>query len=350
MSEKASHLRFDEKKPLSKLIHVTADTPIDMLATQFHREASESDNSAAKAADTGITAADVTFRVARETSYHRKLKARRDIPEQTEQPKSAKLQQKKALKKDYADAKRTSESTAKASEIASKAAESAGEKVRQTVEYVRKNSHVILIVLTIGALLLVFMSIISSCSMMFSGALGSVSSTTYSSSAEDMRATEELYCRMENNLQTQLDNYAVYFPGYDEYIVSGTVSGHDPHELAAILSAMQGEYSPADVGDDLDRIFAIQYTINTSVRTVTRYRTETRTEYREVQNPANGAIYLVPYTCQVQVPYSHTICSVTLTNVPLSDAADELLTYEQQELYTTYMETKGNYPDLFSDE
>ena len=94
MAESKPHLQFDEKKPPSKLIHVTADTPIDMLAMQIHREAAESDNSAAEAADTGITAADVTFRVAREASNHRKLKARRDLPEQTEQPKSAKLQQK----------------------------------------------------------------------------------------------------------------------------------------------------------------------------------------------------------------------------------------------------------------
>ena len=38
-----------EKKPPSKLVHITADTPIDVLATQFHREAKESDNTAAEA-------------------------------------------------------------------------------------------------------------------------------------------------------------------------------------------------------------------------------------------------------------------------------------------------------------
>ena len=32
-----------EQKPPSKLVHITADTPIDVLATQFHREAKESD-------------------------------------------------------------------------------------------------------------------------------------------------------------------------------------------------------------------------------------------------------------------------------------------------------------------
>ena len=134
MAESKPHLHFDEKKPPSKLIHVTADTPIDILALQIHRTAAESDNSAAEAADTGITAADVTFRVARETSHHRKLKARRDLPEQTEQTKSAKLQQKKAVKIEYPDAIHSSGETAKASEIASRAAKSAGEKVHRVVE------------------------------------------------------------------------------------------------------------------------------------------------------------------------------------------------------------------------
>lgn len=343
-----SRLHFDEKKPPSKLIHVTADTPIDMLALQIHREAAESDNSAAEAADTGIAAADVTFRVARETSYHRKLKARRDLPEQTEQPKSAKLQQKKAVKKEYADAKRSSGETAKASEIAFRAAKSAGEKVRQTVEYVRKNSHVILIVLAIGALLMMFMSIISSCSMMFSGAFSSISSTTYQSTPEDMTEAEAAYCDMETALQEKIDNYAEHHPGYDEYRVTGSVLGHDPYVLTSILSALHGEYTLSDVQPDLNAIFDMQYELTETVTAETRYRTETRTAYYQYHDPNTGDIYLIPYTYEVQVPYSYTICTVTLTCTAMEDLADDLLTDEQQELYKTYMETKGNYPDLFS--
>ena len=349
MAESKPHLQFDEKKPPSKLIHVTADTPIDMLALQIHRTAAESDNSAAEAADMGITAADVTFRVARETSYHRKLKARRDIPEQTEQPKSAKLQQKKAVKKEYADAKHSSGETAKASEIASRAAKSAGEKVHRIVEYVRKNSHVILIVLAIGALLMMFMSIISSCTMMFGGALGNVSSTTYQSTPEDMTEAEDAYCDMENTLQEKLDNYADHHPSYDEYRITGTVLGHDPYVLTSILSALHGEYTLSDVQSDLDTIFGMQYELTETVTTENRYRTESRTEYVPYRNPYTGEVYLIPYTYDVRVPYSHTICTVTLTCIPMEDLAEYLLTAEQQELYETYMETQGNYPDLFSE-
>ena len=347
MAETRSRLHFDETRPPSKLMHVISETPLDVLAVQLHREATESDNSAAEAADAGITAAEMTFRAARHASYHRKLKARRNFPAQTEQPKSAKLQQKTTIKKDYADAKRTSGNTANASEIASRAAKSVGEKVRRTVEYVQKNSHVILIVLALGALLLMFMSVISSCSMLFSGALGSIGSTSYPSAAESILQTEALYCRMEDDLRAQLDHVSQYMPGYDEYHVIGAVSGHDPHVLAAILSSLHGDYAPDEVSSDLSVLFSEQYTLKSAVRRVTRYRTETRTEYREFQNPANGSIYLVPYTYQVRVPYSHSICTVTLTCTPMEDVAEDLLTEAQMKLYETYLETKGNYHDLF---
>ncbi|MBR4000079.1 MAG: NlpC/P60 family protein, partial [Clostridia bacterium] len=316
---------------------------------QIHREAAESDNSAAEAADTGIAAADVTFRVARETSHHRKLKAQRDLPEQTEQPKSAKLQQKKAIKKEYADARRSSGEPAKASEIASRAAKSASEKVRRTVEYVRKNSHVILIVLAIGALLMMFMSIISSCAMMFGGALGNIGSTTYQSSPEDMTEAEAAYCDLENVLQEKLDDYAAQHPGCDEYRITGTVLGHDPYVLTSILSAIYGEYTLSAVQSNLNVIFDMQYELTETVTAETRYRTETRTAYYQYRDPNTGDVHLIPYTYDVQVPYSHSICTVTLTCTPMEELAENLLTEEQMELYETYLETQGNYPDLFSE-
>ena len=363
------HLRFEEteKKPPSKLAHITADTPIDALALQFHREAKDSDNSAAEAVDAGISTAESALHTAQAVSYHQKLqpyraavraeqqadKANLNALQKTAQHSNAnaysKYQQKKAIKKEYANAKRTSESTAKASEIASKAAATAAEKTKQTVEFVKKNKKWILLILALGALLLMFMSIISSCSMMFQGALGSIGTTTYQSTPEDMTEVETAYCDMETALQEKIDNYESLRPGYDEYRVTGTVLGHDPYVLTSILSAVHGEYTLSDVQYDLDSIFDMQYELTETVTTGTRYRTETRTAYYQYRDPNTGDIYLIPYTYEVQVPYSYTICNVTLTCTAMEDLVDDLLTDEQQELYETYMETKGNYPDLFSD-
>ena len=366
------HLRFKdtEKKPPSKLAHITADTPIDVLALQFHREAKNSDNSAAEAVDAGVSTAESALHTAQVVSYHQKLqpyravvraehqadKANLNALQKTAQQQStsntnaySKYQQKKAIKKEYANAKRTSENTAKASEIASKAAATAAEKTKQTVEFVKKNKKWILLILAIGALLLMFMSIISSCSMMFQGALGSIGTTTYQSTPEDMADVEAAYCDMETALQEKIDNYESLHPGYDEYRVTGTVLGHDPYVLTSILSAVHGEYTLSDVQSDLESIFNMQYELTETVTTETLYRTETRTTYYQYRDPNTGDIYLIPYTYEVQVPYFYTICTVTLTCTAMEDLVDDLLTDEQQELYETYMETKGNYPDLFSD-
>ena len=110
-----------EKKLPSKLVHITADTPIDVLATQFHREAKDSDNTAAEAVDAGVG----TLQTVREVSYHQKLKPYRAAvraekkadaanlsvlgKETQEITKSSRMQQKRYIKKEYMKAKRSSE-------------------------------------------------------------------------------------------------------------------------------------------------------------------------------------------------------------------------------------------------
>lgn len=358
---KISH---EEKKPPSKLVH---DVPVNLLTIQFHREMSESDdNSSVEAVNSSVAAAETLHQMAQ----HRKLKPYRAARKAEVQADKANLnalqkevqnqsasntnpyskyQQKKAIKKEYANAKRTSENTAKASEIASKAAAAAAEKTKQTMEFVKKNRKWILLILGIAALLLMFMSIISSCSMMFHGIFGSVGSTSYRSNPEDMVDAESAYKDMESDLQYRLDNYESFYPGYAEYHITGAVLGHDPYVLASILSAIYGEYTLSEVQDMLDIIFDMQYVLTESVTTETRYRTETEITYSEYEDPETGETILIKQTNEVEVPYDVDVCTVTLACTPMEELTDDLLTDEQQAIYDIYMETKGNCPDLFFD-
>ena len=314
-----------EKKPPSKLVHITADTPIDVLATQFHREAKESDNTAAEAVDAGIG----TLQTMREVSYHQKLKPyraavraekktdaanirvlEREAQEITQN--SSRMQQKRYIKKEYMKAKRASENTAKASEIAARAAADTAEKAKQAVEFVRAHPKGVVIALAIILFLLIFTSLVSSCSVMLEGMLGGVGASTYQSEEEDMLEAEESYRAMEEELQYTLDNYEFMYPGYDEYRITGEVSGHDPYVLTSILSAMYGKYTIEDVHDTLERIFFLQYCLEERVR--------------------------------------RGVCTVKLTVKPMEDIARTILTDEQYERYKLYIETKGNYPELFSSE
>ena len=310
-----------EKKLPSKLVHITADTPIDVLATQFHREAKESDNTAAEAVDAGIG----TLQTMREVSYHQKLKPYRAAvraekkadaanirvleKETQEIPKSSRMQQKRYVKREYMKAKRSSENTAKASEIAARAAADTAEKAKQAVEFVHTHPKGVVIALAIALFLLIFTSLVSSCSVMLEGVLGGVGASTYQSEEEDMLEAEEAYRAMEEELQYTLDNYKFLYSGYDEYRITGEVSGHDPYVLTSILSAMYGKYTTEDVHDTLERIFSLQYRIEERVR--------------------------------------RGICTVKLTVKPMDEIAKSILTDEQYERYKLYMETKGNYPELF---
>lgn len=313
-----------EQKPPSKLVHITADTPIDVLATQFHREAKESDNTAAEAVDAGVD----TLQTVREVSYHKKLKPYRAAvraekkadaanfcvleKETQEISKSSRMQQKRYIKREYMKAKRSSENTAKASEIAARAAADTAEKAKQAVEFVRAHPKGVVIALAIVLVLLIFTSLVSSCSAMLEGMLGGIGASTYQSNEKDMLEAEEAYRAMEEELQYTLDNYEFMYPGYDEYRITGEVTGHDPYVLTSILSAIYEKYTIEDVHDTLERIFSLQYRLEERVR--------------------------------------RGVCTVKLTVKPMEEVARTILTDEQYERYKLYIETKGNYPELFSTE
>lgn len=241
--------------------------------------------------------------------------------------------------------RREGESAAKTAEKTSKTVGTAAEKVAELLKAHKKG---VAIALGVIALLLMFTSFTSSCSVMIEGLLGSLSATTYPSEPEDMLAVEAEYCRMEDELREKLTSYAEKFPGYDEYRISGEVLGHDPYVLASALSAILGKYTLSDAGAMLDEIFDLQYIVEEKSITETRYRTETRTGYREVTDPETNETILVEYTYEVEVAYDYKICVVTLISKPLESVIDELLTDEQRQIYEILMKTKGNYPDLFN--
>ncbi len=327
----------------TKLSHAARDAPGYLVSSRFQHIMRESDdNSAIEAANSGFSAVEVV---------NRTMQRWQTIPNASAYSHaSSRLQQKKAIRQEYAKARyaKSSESSTKASEIASKAAAMVTKKTKQAAGLVKRNWKPLLIILALAALLMVVMSIISSCSMMFQGIFSSVCATTYPSKPEDMVDVENGYKGKEIDLQEKLDHYTSLYPYYDEYHISGTVLGHEPHVLASMLSAICGKYTLSDVQGMLDSIFDMQYQLGEKVETETRYWTETRTDYYQVYDPETGETYLVPYTYTVEVPYEYTICTVKLACISMEDIVDMLLTDEQKKLYEVYMSTKGNYPDLFS--
>ena len=258
--------------------------------------------------------------------YH---KALQENPQLTSNPLS-RFMQKQKIKRQYAKTvKKGGAATAKAAAGASQTA------AKKAAAFAGR--HPAGVIIAIAALLLFIMVSVglSSCGAMFSGSMNSVLGTSYTSEDSDLVAVENNYAALENGLQSEIDNIESTHPGYDEYRYDLDSIGHNPHELASYLTALLQSYTPQSAQAELERIFAMQYTLTLTKEVEIRYRTETSTD------PETGE------TTTEEVPYEYYILNVKLTNKLISELAEELLTPQQLEMFHVYLETSGNKPLIF---
>ena len=206
-------------------------------------------------------------------------------------------------------------------------------------EFFEKNKKVF-IWIGVGIALLVLLGAgISSCSMLTSTG-SSVIASSYLSEYDAMLGAEAQYCRMEQELQSYLDNYEGTHD-YDEYHFDLDDIEHDPYVLISILSALhEGEFTLDEVQGTLQMLFEKQYILTEEVIVETRYRTETDT-----WTDADGNTHTETY----RVPYDYYICNVKLENFNLSHVPVYIMSQEQLSMYATYMSVLGNREDLFGD-
>ena len=241
----------------------------------------------------------------------------------------SRMLQKKRLKKQYAAELR------KKGQKTAKAARKSAEKTKQAGSFVIRHRRGVAILI---ALLLIFVMIftgLSSCSSLLSGGFNGILGTSYTSEDSDLVAVENAYAAMENELQGKIDNVEKDHPGYDKYKYELDGIGHNPHELASILTAKYQSYTLSKVQADLQKIFIKQYSLTLKEEIEVRYRTETHTD------PDIGE------TTEEKVPYNYYILHVRLKTKPLSDIAREILNEEKLKMYRVYLETSGNKPLVF---
>ena len=351
----------DKPRPPSKLSHTVRDAPGNAVAGKLHQEIrkTEDDNvgvesahKSEEAVETGVHLAREGYRSHKLKPYRKAAQAERKLekanvnalyqkslqenPQLASNPLS-RWQQKQQIKKQYAAAKRAAQSggsAAGAAQKTGKAAKTVKEKAQQGGAYVMRHKKGFGIVLAIFLLVCLLLNTMSSCSMMAQSIGSMISGTTYPSDDPELVAVEADYAAKEAALQAEIDNIESSHPGYDEYRYDLDMIGHDPHELAAYLSAVLQGYTRASAQAELERIFAAQYLLTLTEEVEVRYRTETRTD-------SEGNEY------DVEVPYNYYILNVTLTSKPISSVASELLTPDQLEMYQVYRQTLGNKPLIF---
>ena len=132
---------------------------------------------------------------------------------------------------------------------------------------------------------------------------------------------------------------------YDEYRYNLAEIGHNPYELASLLTVEFENYTRSQVQARLQSIFDAQYELKLEEKVEIRTRKETRVGYS--YNPITGTGHT--YTYQVTVQYEYKILNVTLLNRGVDYVArNSGLTDDQLQRYEVTLECRGNRDDLFA--
>ncbi len=341
-------LKFEDtqaKKP-SRLLHPVEKT-VRSAGDQLHRQvakANDGDNVAVDAllqadsiTNTTLQTGEHAFHAHRIRKAHKAEKAldkaniriletktQQENPQFTSNPYS-RWQQKRAIKKEYAAAKRgrgkLAQQTAKKAE---QAVEKTGEAAAGTVSTIKRHPR-FLTILALGALLMIVINGLQSCVPLAQTILESLVIGSYPAKEEDVLAAENAYLELERALKDELEHYDRYHPDYDEYHVEADEIWHDPYVLAAIISAcFDGEeWDLESAMPVIERYFHLQYVVTETVTT---------RSYRDDDG----------------VLQRRTVCTVTMENRNLSHLPVSSMTYHTLGMYALYMSTHGNMEGIFS--
>lgn len=253
--------------------------------------------------------------------------------------------QKQAIKKEYAAVKAGAAAAENTASGTAKAAQGTVSITEKAFQFVQSHSHIIIGIAAVGLLVLVIAGSVSSCSVLINGGGNVVLGTSYTAEDEDLKGVETDYTRLEDKLRKQIDRIETDHPGYDEYRYNLAEIGHNPYELASLLTVEFENYTRSQVQARLQSIFEAQYELKLEEKVEIRTRKETRVGYR--YNPITGTGHT--YTYQVTVQYEYKILNVTLLNRGVDYVArNSGLTDDQLQRYEVTLECRGNRDDLFA--
>ena len=340
---------------------------ISAKAHQSVRNADQDNNSGVEAAHftegsaEGAARAGSRFQYGRKLRQYKKLerlekKANKDAVDSifAERMKSdpqagsnffSRWRQKQAIKKEYAAAKAGAAAAENTAAGTAKAAQGTVSITEKAFQFVQSHSHIIIGIAAVGLLVLVIAGSVSSCSVLINGGGNVVLGTSYTAEDEDLKGAETDYTKLEDKLRKQIDRIETDHPGYDEYRYNLAEIGHNPYELASLLTVEFENYTRSQVQARLQSIFEAQYELKLEEKVEIRTRKETRVGYR--YNPITGTGHT--YTYQVTVQYEYKILNVTLLNRGVDYVArNSGLTDDQLERYEVTLECRGNRDDLFA--
>ncbi len=342
--------------------NLTADA-LSAKAHQSVRNADQDNNSGVEAAHftegsaEGAARAGSRFQYGRKLRQYKKLerlekKANKDAVDSifAERMKSdpqagsnffSRWRQKQAIKKEYAAAKAgaaTAENTAAGT---AKAAQGTASMMEKAFQFVQSHSHIIIGIAAVGLLVLVIAGSVSSCSVLINGGGNVVLGTSYTAEDEDLKGVETDYTKLEDKLRKKIDRIETDHPGYDEYRYNLAEIGHNPYELASLLTVEFENYTRSQVQARLQSIFEAQYELKLEERVEIR----TRTVHSSSTDPETGETTDESY----EEEYEYYILNVTLINRGTDYVArNSGWNDDQLDRYEVTLECRGNRDDLFA--
>lgn len=336
---------------------------ISAKAHQSVRNADQDNNSGVEAAHFSEGSAEGAARAGSRFQYGRKLrqykklerlekKADKDAVDSifAERMKSdpqagsnffSRWRQKQAIKKEYAAAKAGAAAAENTAAGTAKAAQGTASMTEKAFQFVQSHSHIIIGIAAVGLLVLVIAGSVSSCSVLINGGGNVVLGTSYTAEDEDLKGVETDYTKLEDKLRKQIDRIETDHPGYDEYRYNLAEIGHNPYELASLLTVEFENYTRSQVQARLQSIFEVQYELKLEEKIEIR----TRTVHSSSTDPETGETTDESY----EEEYEYYILNVTLLNRGVDYVArNSGLTDDQLQRYEVTLECRGNRDDLFA--
>ena len=334
-----------------------------LLSGEAHRQIdrqNQDENAGVQAAHEGERLAEGTAKKLKDGKYSKKLKAYKKAErldkaadkaniqalrrkQQAAQPTSnpiSRWKQRQQIKASYYARKTGSKMSGSAANSARSAAtQKAKAAAAKAAQFASTHAHMLLMGGVLVLLILVIFSFITSCSVFFPGGMGTVWTTSYTAEDEDILGAEADYQALEEALRAEIAAIPSSYPDYDEYTWDLDPITHDPHELAAVLTAIHEAYTRGEVQGTMQSIFDAQYEIILTETIEIRTRTETRTG----TDPTTGDTY----TYEVEVQYEWKILNITLLNFGIDSVARGMLSGDDLDRYDILQETQGNRPELF---
>ena len=363
--ERSAQLRFGKAEFGEEIVKPKRRKPgaEALLGGEAHRQIdkqNQDENAGVQAAHEGERLAEGTAKKLKDGKYSKKLKAYKKAErldkaadkaniqalrrkQQAAQPMSnpiSRWKQRQQIKASYYVRKTGGKAGSSAANSARSAAtQKAKAAAAKAAQFASTHAHMILMGGVLVLLILVIFCFITSCSVFFPGGMGTVWTTSYTAEDEDILGAEADYQALEEALRAEVAAIPSSYPDYDEYTWDLAPITHDPHELAAVLTAVHEAYTRGEVQGTMQSIFDAQYEIILTETIEIRTRTETRTG----TDPTTGDTY----TYEVEVQYEWKILNITLLNFGIDSVARGMLSGDDLDRYDILQETQGNRPELF---